>query len=106
MRSILDNKKGMLGGLAGNIIAIVVAVIILVMGLVLVANLQETRVTGEDGCNATNTSLCGAAYDAAGDSLTGLATFADFVPLIVLAVAASIIIGLVLVGFAFGGRSR
>jgi len=106
MRSILDNKKGMLSGLAGNVIAIVVAVIVLVLGLVVVQELQDTRVTGEDGCNDTVTSGCGHAYNAAGDSIDGLGTFADFVPLIVLAVAASIIIGLVLVGFAFGGRSR
>jgi len=94
LRSLTQDKKGMLGGLAGNIIAIVVAVIVLVLGLVIVQEMRDTQT--EDT----------AAYNAADDSLSGLATFADFIPLIVLAVAASIIIGLVLVGFAFGGRRR
>jgi TRAP-type uncharacterized transport system fused permease subunit len=93
-RSLLEDRKGMLGGLAGNIIAIVVAIIILVLGLVIVQELRDTQDSGTE------------AHDAANESLIGLATFADFVPLIVLAVAASVIIGLILVGFAFGGRRR
>lgn len=39
-------------------------------------------------------------------SLVGLGDFADFIPLIVIAIAASIVIGLILVGFAFGRRER
>jgi hypothetical protein len=45
-------------------------------------------------------------YSAATTSLTGLGTFSSFVPLIVLAVAASVIIGLILIGFAWRGRRR
>jgi hypothetical protein len=101
------DRRGMLGGLAGNIIAIVVAIIILVIGLVIVQELRDTQITGEEGCNSTDQSEC---YDAAfvggNKSLVGLGTFSNFIPLIVLAVAASVIIGLILVGFAFGGRRR
>ena len=39
-------------------------------------------------------------------SLVGLGTFADFIPIIVIAVAASVIIGLILLGFAFTRRER
>lgn len=39
-------------------------------------------------------------------SLVGLANFSDFIPIIVIALAASIIIGLILFGFAFGRRER
>lgn len=45
-------------------------------------------------------------YVSGSQSLTGLATLGTFVPLIVLAFAAAIIIGLILTGFTFGGRTR
>lgn len=86
------NKKGQLGGLTTNIIALVVAVIVLVLGLVVLQELRDTQTAGTE------------AFSAANDSLTGLGDFSDFVPIIVIAVAASVIIGLILVGFAFSGR--
>lgn len=94
-RQVLNNKKGQaLGGLGGSVIAVVVAVIILVLGLVIVQQLRNTQ--------ATNTE----AYLAANQSLAGLGDFADFIPLIVIALAASVIIGLILAGFAFRARGR
>jgi hypothetical protein len=48
----------------------------------------------------------GTAYGPANESLVGLGTMADFVPIIVIAVAASVIIGLILLGFAFSRRER
>lgn len=43
----------------------------------------------------------GVAYVSGNSSIEGLSDFSDFVPLIVIALAASIIIGLILTGFAF-----
>lgn len=48
----------------------------------------------------------GEAFVASNSSLVGLGNFSDFIPIIVIALAASIIIGLILVGFAFGRRER
>jgi len=45
-------------------------------------------------------------YVAANTSLVGLGNFSDFVPLIVLAVASSVVIGLIIGGFAFRRRIR
>lgn len=46
------------------------------------------------------------AYVGANSSLSGLGDFSDFIPLIVIALAASVIIGLILSGFAFRNRNR
>jgi len=93
MKSILEhNRKGQLAGLTGSIIALVVAVIVLVLGLVVLQELRDTQTAGTEANLAAN------------DSLVGLADFADFIPIIVIAVAASVIIGLILIGFAFSGR--
>lgn len=94
MRSILKSNKGQLGGLTGSIIALVVAIIVLVLGLVVLQELRDTQTLGTE------------AHTAANDSLVGLGDFSDFVPIIVIAVAASVIIGLILVGFAFSRRGR
>lgn len=47
-----------------------------------------------------------ASYVSASQALTGLASLGTYVPLIVLALAAAIIIGLILSGFTFGGSRR
>ena len=92
------NKKGQLGvNLSGNILALIVAIVILVLGLIIV---QETIDTRSVGVNTTS-------YDVGNESLVGLGDFPDFIPLIVIAVAASVIIGLILLGFSrygFGER--
>lgn len=87
-------KKGQLSNLSGSVITLVVAVIILVIGLVIVQELRDTQTAGTE------------AYTAANDSLAGLGTFSDFMPIIVLSVVASVVIGLILVGFAFSNRRR
>ena len=43
----------------------------------------------------------GQVWKTANDSLTGVGSFADFVAIIVLAIVASLVIGLILAGFAF-----
>lgn len=91
------NKKGQaMELLSGNIIGLIVAIIILVMGVIIVAELRDSDSIPEGDV----------AYATANESLVGLGDFSDFVPLIVIAVAASVIIGLILLGFGFMGRER
>lgn len=90
----MKSKKGQISSLSGGIIALVVAIIILVLGLVVLQELRDTQTAGTESYTAANASMV-----AVGD-------FSDFVPIIVIALAASVIIGLILVGFAFGGEQR
>lgn len=112
MKSInarLKNKKGQMIGLVPGIIGLVVAILVLVMGLVVIQEIRDVDIisnTGAAWCNATETTMCGTAFSSANASLVGLGDFSDFVPIIVIALAASVIIGLILIGFAFSRRSR
>jgi len=89
------SKKGQLNTLAPAILALVFAAIVLVFGLVITQSLRDT--TGTAAAPTT-------AYNAANDTIAGLATFADFWEIIVLAIVIAVVIGLLLV--VFGGRSR
>jgi len=106
--TLRKQKRGQLAGLTPSILALVIAVIVLVMGIIIIQEVRDTDqlFTGDVGCNATAKTGCDAAYATANTSLGGLADFADFVPIIVIALAASVIIGLILIGFAFSGRAR
>lgn len=88
------SKKGQLGGLSTSIISLVVAVIILVLGVVIIQELRDTQTAGTE------------AYSAANQSLIAVGDFSDFVPIIVIALAAAVVIGLILAGFAFRTRTR
>lgn len=89
------NKRGQaIEGLSNNILGLVVAIIVLVLGLVVLQDLRDTQTAGTE------------AFSAANESLVGVGDFSDFVPIIVIAVAASSIIGVILFGFAFAGRER
>jgi len=90
----IKNKRAQLGGLSLNIISLVVAVIILVLGVVIIQALRDTQATTSE------------AYSAANASLVAVGDFSDFVPIIVIALAAAIVIGLILTGFAFRQRGR
>ena len=87
---MLKSKKGQLQTLAPAILALVFAAIVLVFGLVMSQELRDTQTAGTE------------AYDAANETIVGLATFADFWEIIVLAVVITVVIGLLLV--VFGGR--
>jgi len=89
-----SNKRGQINTLSASMIALTVAIIIFVLGLVMVQKLRDTQTVGTE------------AYTAANKSLVGFDDFADFVPLIVLAVAAAVIIGIILASFSFGGGGR
>lgn len=94
MKSVLKNKQGQLNALSGSIIFLVIGIIVLVMGVVVVQEMRDTQAAGSE------------AFDAANESLVGLGDFSDFIPLIVIAIAASVVIGLIIAGFGFGGRER
>lgn len=102
----MAKKKGQLGGLSTSILALVMAAIILVIGVVILQEMRDSPIliTGADGCNATDNSACSVAFDAANQTLAGMGTFGDFWTIIVLAVVATVIIGLLIAGF--GGRKR
>ena len=98
------SKKGQINQLAPAILSLVFAAILLVLGLVINQELRDTRITGEAGCNSTDVSACGVVYNAGNDTIAGLGTFSDFWVIIVLAVVAVVVIGLLLT--VFGGRTR
>jgi len=85
-------KNGQVQTLAPAILSLVFAAIVLVFGLVISQELRDTQDSGTD------------AYVAANDTLVGLATFADFWEIIVLAVVITVVIGLLLI--VFGGTAR
>lgn len=59
------------------------------------------------GWNVTYTYTSGdEAYASTNTSISGVGDFADFIPMIVLALAAAVIIGLILAGFAFSRGDR
>ncbi len=85
-------NKGQVQTLAPAILSLVFAAVVLVFGLVITQELRDTQDSGTD------------AYAAANDTIVGLATFADFWEIIVLAIVITIVIGLLLI--VFGGRAR
>lgn len=86
------NKKGQVQQLAPAIIGLVFAAIVLVLGLVISQELRDTQTAATD------------AYVAANDTLVGLATFADFWEIIVLAIVVTVVIGLLVAVFGRRGR--
>lgn len=89
MRRILD-KKGQVGSISGNVLALGIAAIVLVLVLVITQELRDTQTAGTE------------AHTAANDTVVGLATFADFWTIIVLAIVAAVVIGIIFGAF---GRS-
>jgi len=91
----IKNKKGQLWNLAPAILGLVFAAIVLVFGLVISQELRDTQEAGSD------------AYQAANETLVGLASFSDFWTIIVLAVVISIVIGLLIAVFGgLGGQEK
>ena len=90
MRKI--NKKGQVGGLAGNVLSLGIAAIVLVLVLVITQELRDTQTTTTE------------AWEAANQTVAGLGTFGDFWTIIVLAIVAAVVIGIIF--GAFGGLVR
>ena len=90
MKSILKDKKGLsLGDLYPAVLTIVLIGIILGIGLYILASVE--------------TNVGGTASTAINTTITGLATFADWIAIIVVVLAAAVVLGVVL--SSFGGRS-
>lgn len=85
-------KRGQVGGLASSILQLGVAAIILVLVVVISQELRDTQTAGTE------------AYTAANETVVGLGTFGDFWVIIVLAVVAAVVIGIIF--GAFGGIGR
>ena len=88
----MKNRKGQVQSLAPAILALVFAAIVLVFGLVMTQELRDTQTAGTE------------AYEAANATVIGLGTFGDFMEIIVLAVVAAVVIGLLLTSFGKGTR--
>lgn len=99
-------KKGQVGGLSGSVVALGIAAIALILMLVILEDMRDTDMllTGAVGCNATSTATCEEAFQAANDTLVGLATFSDFWTIIVLAIVAAVVIAVIF--GAFGRAAR
>ena len=92
MKSLYEQKRGQVQALSGNVLSLMIAAIILVLALVITQELRDTQTAGTD------------AYTAANKTVVGLGTFGDFWTIIVLAIVASIVIGLIL--YSFGGKGK
>lgn len=94
----IKQKKGQVGGIATSIIALGVAAIVLVLILVILQELRDTDiVSAGEAINDT-------AFEQANNTIVGIGTFADFWTIIVLAIVAAIVIGIIF--GAFGGFAR
>ena len=85
-------------------IALIMAVAIIATAISadVVSDVQQTEVTNTAGCNATVTTSCGTAYDVSEFGLEGLLELGSWFPTIALVIAAAIIIGILVMSFAYG----
>ena len=96
------SRKGQVQTLAPAIIALLLAATLLIFGLVILQELRDTEaIAGAGDINVNSTS-----YTTANATVVGMATFADFWEIIVLAIVISIVIGLLLVVFGGGARQK
>lgn len=94
-------KKGQANTLAPGIVGLGIAAIVLILMLVILEDLRDNDLlyTNTANCNATSTVACGGAYQAANETLTGLSSFGDFWTIIVLAIVAGLVIGIIFAAF-------
>ena len=92
------SKKGQMGigNLTGFTIALLVVGIVVVVAFLIVGSFQTTLTKNGEATTAVNTSI--------GNVNSAFSTIASYLPLIVLVVVAGIIITVVVLSFAFGGR--
>jgi len=79
--------------LAPIAIAFVFIAVVIGVGSTVLESIQTNQVTNVAGCNSTNTTGCGVAYDASASGLEGLGELGGWLPTIALVVAAAIVIG-------------
>lgn len=75
-------------------LTLVVLGIGLAYGLNVMEDLESDYITDTAYCNATHTNACGAAYNATGNAIEGVAKLPEKLPLIVTVIVAAVIIGI------------
>ena len=75
-------------------LTLVITVIGIAIGLDVASDLQSDYVTNTAGCNATDTSACGGAYNASADGMGGIGKITGKLPIIGTAVAFAVILGI------------
>jgi NADH:ubiquinone oxidoreductase subunit 5 (subunit L)/multisubunit Na+/H+ antiporter MnhA subunit len=93
----LQNKRRLAVGLEELLPAVVAFVLIAIVGSVGALILQNFQSSSSIPANSI-------AYNATSYGLKGVNTIMSYLPLIALVIVAAILIGIVLVAFAFGGR--
>lgn len=97
------NKKGQTGGLAASILALGIAAIVLILFMVITQEIRDTTiVAGAAGSAERNDT----AFITANKTVVGLGTFGDFWVIIVLAIVAAVVIGIIFGAFGGIGRTR
>jgi len=92
MEKLTIKKKGMsIGDMYPAVLTIVLVGIVLGVGLYVLATFSDQISTSETAQEAVNTTI------------TGLATFADWIAIIVVVIAAAIVLGVVLSSFGQRG---
>lgn len=83
-----DQKKGLgLGDMSSMAIMLVVTVIVVSFGITIVANVQSSQTVNS------------AAYNASGQGITGLTTFASNIPTLAIVIVGAIVIGILATAF-------
>ena len=92
------SKKGQMdiGNLPGFAISSLVFSIVVVVAFLIIGSFQTTLTKNGEATTAVNTSI--------GNVSSAFSTIASYLPLIALVVVAGIIISVVVLSFAFGGR--
>ena len=92
----MENKKGFqVGDMLPLGMTIVVLGIALSLGLTVLADFKADQVTNTAGCNSTDVSSCGNAYNGTADAEDGLTKFTSYLPTIALVIVVAVIIGII-----------
>ena len=92
MRKLLERKKGMsIGDMYPAVLTLVLVGIVLGVGLYVLSTFADQLESDTTAQTAVNTTI------------TGLATFADWIAIIVVVIAAAIVLGVVLSSFGSRG---
>ena len=88
-------------------IALIMAVAIIATAISadVVSDIQDDQISNTAGCNSTAKTSCGYGYNVSASGLEGLQELGSWFPTIALVVAAAIIIGILVLSFAYGGRN-
>lgn len=98
----MNNRGYQLRDLMPIALVFVVATIAMSIGADVIDNVQEGYVNDSDadGCNSTNTTGCGWAYNASENGLEAMDELGSWLPTLTLVVAAAIIIGVLVYSLA------